>query len=392
MKNPINSSIVSDKSTIKKFQQLKKRLGKLMLTGKFYALSLKKQHQLVRRFNRSYSQLNKITQGSLATGLTSIILASAPNEGLQAQTFTKEGTNLFGVTVAPTQFVDFDNDGDLDFFVTTPSTGETQFFRNTGTPTAPSFVQEGGTNPFGITAVVHQKMVFHDIDGDGDVDAFRTFNTTENIEFLRNTGGAFTSEITGKPFGLEVLGGLFDVGELTFADIDGDGDLDAFVGSKSTFTSDFLDFFRNTGSVTNPVFVKETSPAGFPSSGQPNFADVDGDGDLDVFLNNFNNSADDKFLWNTGSATSSNFVDAGSELFGLPDELNVFGDLDNDGYSDAFNGTMFYRNPKINAPASAPSAPIPTLSQWGIMILGLLIMILGVFYIRTKEFLLVEKR
>ena len=72
----------------------------------------------------------------------------------------------------------------------------------------------------------------------------------------------------------------------TFADLDGDGDLDAVVGE----TYGTLLYFRNTGTATAPVFVEQTG-ADNPFNGvdvgtvsSPTFADLDGDGDLDAVV------------------------------------------------------------------------------------------------------------
>jgi len=82
------------------------------------------------------------------------------------------------------------------------------------------------------------------------------------------------------PFGLTDVGSLSDP---TFADIDGDGDLDAFVGDLYGATV----FFRSTGSASAPALTAEGSNFGLTDVGShanPTFADLDGDGDLDAFV------------------------------------------------------------------------------------------------------------
>ena len=53
------------------------------------------------------------------------------------------------------------------------------------------------------------------------------------------------------PFGLSNVGGFANP---TFADIDRDNDLDAYVGSYDNSTGEIL-FFKNTGTTSNPVFA-----------------------------------------------------------------------------------------------------------------------------------------
>jgi Ca2+-binding RTX toxin-like protein len=104
--------------------------------------------------------------------------------------------------------------------------------------------------------------------------------------FYRNTGSASNPVFaapTTNDFGLTSVGSFASP---TLADIDGDGDLDAFVGNNAGNTL----FYRNTGSASNPVFAAPTiNPFGLTDVGNyvaPTFADIDGDGDLDAFVGN----------------------------------------------------------------------------------------------------------
>jgi hypothetical protein len=146
----------------------------------------------------------------------------------------------------------------------------------------PSFVNP--LAPFGLGTVGRESSpTFADIDGDGDLDAF-VGEFLGNTVFFENTGTAsapaFAPPVTN-PFGLADVGSLASP---AFADLDGDGDLDAFVGA---FTGDTL-FFENTGTASAPAFAPPvTNPFGLADVGRnasPAFADIDGDGDLDAFV------------------------------------------------------------------------------------------------------------
>jgi Ca2+-binding RTX toxin-like protein len=246
--------------------------------------------------------------------------------------------------LASPAFADIDGDGDLDAFIGN-SAGSTLFFRNTGSASAPAFA--GSASTFGLPDVGgFASPAFADIDGDGDLDAF-IGNYDGNTLFFRNTGSATSAAFAGSAstFGLPDVGGFASP---AFADIDGDGDLDAFIGNFSGSTL----FFRNTGSATRPSFAAESFVFALPNVGlnaSPAFADIDGDGDLDAFIGNRYGST--LFLRNIGSGL---FANARFSIgFGLTEvgrsASPAFADIDGDGDLDAFIGnkegsTLFFRN------------------------------------------------
>jgi Ca2+-binding RTX toxin-like protein len=275
--------------------------------------------------------------------------------------FKSPVTNPFGLVdlgdfSAPT-FVDIDGDGDLDAFVGT-NFGITKFFRNTGNAVTPHFVNEAGS--FGITeAGFSAAPTFADIDKDGDLDAF-VGELSGNTQFFRNIGTAnapsFISEISS--FGLTDIGSF---AKPAFADIDGDGDLDAFVGERYGNTT----FFRNTGTANTPIFVNEAGNFGLKDVGtfaKPAFADIDGDGDLDAFVGErYGNTT---FFRNTGNLTTPKFVKEPGN-FGISDvgfsASPTFADIDSDGDLDALVGNsvgnmLFFENTIKNRPILA--APV----------------------------------
>lgn len=215
--------------------------------------------------------------------------------------FSASITNAFGLNNAagyfstPT-FVDIDGDGDFDSFVGSGN-GNTAFFRNTGTINNPVFAS-ASINPFGLSDVgTYASPTFVDIDGDGDFDLFQGGNDGYTL-FFRNNGTA-NNPIFAPP---ETFYGAGWYLHPTFIDIDGDGDLDAFVGSGGHYGYGSLTFFRNIGTSTNPLFYANSiDPFGLSGPGNyvsPTFVDIDNDGDSDAFLGNLNASI--KFYQNTG--------------------------------------------------------------------------------------------
>ena len=254
--------------------------------------------------------------------------------------FTDPITNPFGLSAvgfsASPVFVDIDGDGDQDAFIGN-SAGETLFFRNTGSSTAPDFALQAGN--FGLTDVgFSADPSFADIDDDGDLDAF-IGNKDGNLVFFRNTGSSTAPSFTNEAstFGISDAGAN---AAPSFTDIDNDGDLDAFVGER--FGG--ILFFRNTGTAASPNFVNETNNFGLGDAGdfaKPAFVDIDLDGDLDVYVGRSDGNS--LFFRNTGNASDPNFVQEADNL-GLVDAgffaSPNFADVDGDGDLDAMVGNL----------------------------------------------------
>jgi Ca2+-binding RTX toxin-like protein len=244
------------------------------------------------------------------------------------------------------------------------------------------------TNPFGWIMVdnfAYAAPTFIDIDGDGDLDAF-VGGKYGDTEFYKNTGSAsnpvFAPLSSTNPFGLSNGG---DGAAPTFVDIDGDGDLDAFIGKVYGDTL----FFKNTGAANNPVFAApSTNPFGLSNVGyrtSPTFVDIDSDGDLDAFVGNLDLDAflgdqngDMLFFMNTGTAINPLFAAPSTNPFGLsnigtgsnPNPTLV--DIDSDGDLDALIGhsngdTLFYKN---TGTAINPVFAAPSINPFGLSNVG----------------------
>ena len=250
-----------------------------------------------------------------------------------------------GLYSAP-NFADVDSDGALDAFIGELN-GSIKFYTNTGTPLAPIFTEQTGTsNPFnGVDVGTYATPTFVDMDADGDMDAF-IGEQNGSILFYRNTGVSLIPVFTQQTGASNPFSGV-DVGGFStpsFVDIDGDADMDAFIGESDGS----INFFRNTGTPLVPVFT-ETTGANNPFNGvivglfsAPTFVDVDADGDMDAFIGEEDGTIN--FYRNTGTRqvpvffaqTGANNPFDGVNVGGA--SMPSFADLDTDGDMDAYIG------------------------------------------------------
>ena len=198
-------------------------------------------------------------------------------------------------------------------------------------------------NPFGLESTnVVAFPAFADLDGDGDQDLLVGEDYGVK-KYFQNTGTPLNPQFAApqvNPFGLSSTNyPAFPA----FADLDGDGDMDLLVGELYGA----LKYFQNIGTPFNPDFAAPlTNPFGLDSTyifALTAFADLDGDGDQDLLIGEYYGVL--KYYQNTGTSLSPQFAAPQENPFGLESTNMVaapaFADLDRDGDFDLLVGEYF---------------------------------------------------
>ena len=202
-------------------------------------------------------------------------------------------------------FGDYDNDGDLDLYVT--NYGPNVLYRNNGDGTFTDVTEKAGVGEtqWGTGAA------FGDYDNDGDLDLYvpnyidhdldklaeaqkvsqqygqsvprilnpHSFAPQDNVFYRNNGDGTFT-DVTAK-LGVESHGGRSL--QAIFTDFDLDGDLELYVAND--LSPNFL--YRNNGDGTFTDVSDASWAADFRGSMGLATGDYDGDGDLDLFMSHW---------------------------------------------------------------------------------------------------------
>ena len=244
-------------------------------------------------------------------------------------------------------WIDYDNDGYLDLFVT-------EFFH---TRYNILYHNDGNGNFEKITnqiittdAMRSIGSTWGDYDNDGDLDAFVPNINGENNALYRNDGGGNFTKITT---GDVVNDGGNSVG-CSWGDYNNDGYLDLFVANTGGGgASNFL--YANDG---NGGFIKVSGDpvvTDLHNSSGSSWIDVDNDGDLDLFVTN--DLGDESVLYTNDGFGSFTKVDNPLTAEHGNSYPNAWSDYDNDGDMDVFIGNRASENDVVftNGRASCKS-------------------------------------
>lgn len=320
--------------------------------------------------------------------------------------FTNSGQSLGNTWANGLGLADLDGDGDLDILTSRGfgTVGPAQLYLNNGSgvysgPTnlpasgsgnslslgdldgdgdidavtagSPHFIWiNGGSANFTtgqtLTGANNSGVALGDFDGDGDLDIFLSQSGSSNGEAVWFNNGNATFTPSSQTF-IDNGGGN---DHLEVGDVDGDGDLDVF-GSG---TVGYLYINNGSGTFSDPT-------TGIPGITRGSLGDLDGDGDLDLFVKNLS-SQNNQIFFNDGSG---NFTNSGQSIAGgtIGSRPPTLGDFDGDGDLDAFShgngtGTILFNQ--------TPPVLVPTLSEWGLILLALVMITLGTIVVWKKKY------
>ena len=200
-------------------------------------------------------------------------------------TFTKIDTTQFTMLNAPytcPSFYDYDQDGDIDLFIGSgPATGtpaRDYLYRNLLKEIGSPSLQRIDTSVIGTDLVDGQVWNFIDYDNDGDLDAYLTnYGRVNNL--YRNEGNGYYVKMTQAQVGNIVNGGTLNLANV-WGDFDNDGYIDCFVTRDASGNR----FYHNNGDGTftnmDTISIANVTGNHFGASA----GDYDKDGKLDIFV------------------------------------------------------------------------------------------------------------
>jgi len=252
--------------------------------------------------------------------------------------FIFKSLNPAGVSLEPVSqpnvaWGDFDRDGDPDLLVTGVSREDgqplTTLYQNLVGQFIPLTID-------GLEDVWGAGIAFDDINGDGWPDIVLAGSTETEAPYataadvwISQEGNGFVKANAGIPAHL--------FGESAFADIDGDGDLDMALTGDLGSGQFHAGIYRNDGVGSGGTFTLLGTPLAQVSGGSVAWGDVDADGDPDLLL--------------SGGAMSPNLLRGVTRLYvndggsfsthpfpfdGVVTGRAIWGDYENDGDQDVF--------------------------------------------------------
>ncbi|HET6204123.1 MAG TPA: VCBS repeat-containing protein [Planctomycetota bacterium] len=250
------------------------------------------------------------------------------NNGAGVFTNTPANMPLLAISAWGIAVGDVDNDGDIDLAFSNTATGIARLYLNSG---AAVFTDATSTGFAGLPAAGDpQDCTFVDVDRDFDLDYVATNRTGNNQLFLNNGAGIFSNSSALLP----ADGSAY---ETEWADLDNDGDVDAFYQSLSP--GSFNEGYVRNNLIPNGTLTFTALPGnvtgtnGFDDN-EIAFVDYDNDGDLDAIVGSLG-SPQERLYLNNGAGVFAYVANGFTAVTDSTLDVAV-GDVNNDGKPDVY--------------------------------------------------------
>lgn len=236
------------------------------------------------------------------------------------------GDNFLGAGIT---VFDYNKDGWDDISLATDNGQNPRFFKNING----SFVEDF----LGLTAYtfIKKQINWVDIDNDGDYDLFLTSDAGPNKLFENDGNFNFTDISISAGFSPNTM---YTFGA-SWGDINNDGYLDVFLSNRDPNTSNIIPnkLYKNNG---NGTFTDISVAAGIQTDGQLSFCsvflDYDKDGYQDIYIANDRFFNLNKLYKNNGNETFTEVGAATNTDLDIDAMTTTVGDYNNDGYFDIY--------------------------------------------------------
>lgn len=266
----------------------------------------------------------------------------------QSQILFEDNTDILGLGMTcgdsflgnGVSFFDYDRDGWDDITLTTDGTFGITFYKNYG-----GFFVEQNINMPQIDYQTKQ-VNWVDYDNDGDYDLFVTSDTNGNRLF-KNIGDLNFEDAT---VSANLPTENFKTFGASWGDYDNDGYLDVFISNRDIFLNIPNFLFKNNGDGTfSNVSVSAGIGTGSHLSFCSAFFDYNNDGYQDIYVSNDKETHVNLFYHNNGDGTFTEAAEATGTDISIDAMTVTVGDYNSDGWFDLYitnspTGNVFFRN------------------------------------------------